>query len=157
MKINYTNYKGVNADRNIIPLFLYRGSNKFHPEKQWLLKAWDIDKKAMRSFAVRDIKEPRFTRYKREMFGGWDLDFPDWFISWEWEKSEKYGYEWEFSIKKLNHTYNDSRLPDTLFSIASCEVFTWLPTEVSFSTPYKELSILGLTFGILIKNIFFSK
>jgi predicted DNA-binding transcriptional regulator YafY len=56
MKVNYTNYKNENSDRNIIPLFPYFAANSYHPDKQWLLKAWDLDKKALRSFAVRDIK-----------------------------------------------------------------------------------------------------
>jgi predicted DNA-binding transcriptional regulator YafY len=60
MNINYTNWKRVRSNRNIIPLFPYYGSNEYHPTKQWLLKAWDIDKKAIRSFALKDIKVVRW-------------------------------------------------------------------------------------------------
>jgi hypothetical protein len=153
-KIDYTNWKGDRAIRNIIPLFPYFAANEYHPDKQWLLKAWDIDKRVMRSFALKGINKPRFTKYKRENFGGWDLEFPDWFMCWEWEVSEKYGREWGFSIKKLVHTYNDSRLPDTLFCVGKTDVFTWLPARVNFNTPFKEFDWLGINVGILIKNIF---
>ena len=74
MKINYTNWRGENSDRNIIPLFPYYGSNQWHPEKQWLLKAWDIDKKALRSFAIRDIR-PADIFWD---FGAWWVDFTWW-------------------------------------------------------------------------------
>jgi len=56
VKIVYTNYKGETADRTIIPLELWFGSTEYHKEEQWLLKAFDLEKKAERNFAVKDIK-----------------------------------------------------------------------------------------------------
>jgi predicted DNA-binding transcriptional regulator YafY len=56
VKIIYTNYKNETAERIIIPLELWFGSTEYHKEEQWLLKAFDFDKKAERNFAVKDIK-----------------------------------------------------------------------------------------------------
>lgn len=52
----YTNYKGETNNRKIIPNKIWFGSTDWHPKKQWLLDAYDIDKKANRSFAMKDIK-----------------------------------------------------------------------------------------------------
>ena len=54
--INYTNWKGVTALRRIIPKKIFFGSTEWHKEEQWLLEAFDVDKNADRSFAVKDIK-----------------------------------------------------------------------------------------------------
>lgn len=53
--IAYTNHRGETAERRIIPSRLYFGSNEWHPEPQWLLDAFDVEKHAMRSFAVSSI------------------------------------------------------------------------------------------------------
>jgi len=56
VKIVYTNYRGETAERKIIPIELWFGSTEWHPEEQWLLKAFDLDKKAERNFALKDVK-----------------------------------------------------------------------------------------------------
>jgi hypothetical protein len=55
--IDYTNYRGERSVRLIQPLVdgMYWGSNEYHPTEQWLLRAIDVEKKALRTFAVRDI------------------------------------------------------------------------------------------------------
>jgi predicted DNA-binding transcriptional regulator YafY len=53
--IDYTNYRGERALRKIIPNNLFFGISAYHPESQWLLEAWDIEKKASRTFAMKDI------------------------------------------------------------------------------------------------------
>jgi len=53
--IDYTNYRGERGLRRIVPQQIEFGSNKWHPEPQWLLKAWDCEKKAERLFAIGDI------------------------------------------------------------------------------------------------------
>lgn len=57
VRIIYTNYKGKTSDRRIVPDTLWFGETEYHPEPQWLLKAFDLDKDACRDFAMRDIKE----------------------------------------------------------------------------------------------------
>ena len=56
VRIVYTNYRGETNTREIIPKEMYFASTDWHPEKQWLLKAFDISKNADRSFAVKDIR-----------------------------------------------------------------------------------------------------
>ena len=53
--IVYTNYKGVTTARKIIPKEIVFAHNEWHPSDQWLLIAYDIDKQANRSFAMKDI------------------------------------------------------------------------------------------------------
>ena len=56
IKIVYTNYRGETSVRNIIPKELVFSSNEWHKEEQWLLVAFDIDKKLDRTFSCKDIK-----------------------------------------------------------------------------------------------------
>lgn len=57
VKILYTNYKGKVAWRNIIPKRIEYTSTEHHPGYQWILQAFDVDKKANRSFAMLDIHQ----------------------------------------------------------------------------------------------------
>lgn len=54
-QFEYINYKGIKSTRNVIPMSLYFGSNEFHPENQWLMVAYDLDKHCERTFALKDI------------------------------------------------------------------------------------------------------
>lgn len=53
--IDYTNHRGERGMRRIVPINVYFSCNKWHPEEQWLLAAWDLDKNADRIFAMRTI------------------------------------------------------------------------------------------------------
>ncbi len=55
--ILYKNWKGEIGYRRILPQGIRFASSEFHPEEQWLLDAFDLDKQAQRAFAVRDILE----------------------------------------------------------------------------------------------------
>lgn len=50
----YTNYKGEESRRHVKPLQLFYGSTQWHPKKQWILQALDLDKNEARSFALSD-------------------------------------------------------------------------------------------------------
>lgn len=59
VRIRYRNHKGETAVRRIVPYPnrpVEFGSNRWHPTPQWLLYAWDLDKKAERTFALKDIQ-----------------------------------------------------------------------------------------------------
>lgn len=58
IKLAYTNWKGETAQRTIIPRHIWWGSNEWHPEPQWLLTAFDVDKQAERYFALKDFGQP---------------------------------------------------------------------------------------------------
>jgi len=53
--IDYTNYKGERGTRVIRPNQIFFGQNEWHPDPQWLLTAYDLEKDALRVFAVGDI------------------------------------------------------------------------------------------------------
>ena len=53
--IDYTNYKGQRSERTIRPISIYHDKTEHHPTPQWLLEAWDVDKAAYRTFAMKDI------------------------------------------------------------------------------------------------------
>lgn len=53
--LTYTNYRGETAERRIIPFEVWFGSTEWHPEPQWLLRAYDCEKKAERDFALKDF------------------------------------------------------------------------------------------------------
>jgi predicted DNA-binding transcriptional regulator YafY len=55
--IHYTNWKCETGHRKIVPIRIFWGDTHFHPEKQWLLEAFDVDKGEMRTFAMKDIHE----------------------------------------------------------------------------------------------------
>lgn len=55
VKISYTNWKGETADRVIKPGHFHFGQTQYHREEQWLLTAYDVNKKQSRTFAMKDI------------------------------------------------------------------------------------------------------
>ncbi len=55
VEILYTNYKGSAGWRRIIPRRLFFGTSPFHPDEQWLLEAYDVNKKEERTFAMNQI------------------------------------------------------------------------------------------------------
>lgn len=55
VRVRYTNWRGQTSVRNIEPIKIFWGNNEFHPESQWLLKCFDVDKNAERTFAMQDI------------------------------------------------------------------------------------------------------
>ena len=61
--IRYTNYRGETADRRIIPIGIRFGSSEWHPEEQWLLDAFDLERAADRSFALKDVLQWRGDTY----------------------------------------------------------------------------------------------
>lgn len=54
ISFGYTNYRGETAVRSAVPTRIYFGSTDWHPEPQWLLEAWDCERKAIRQFALSD-------------------------------------------------------------------------------------------------------
>jgi Predicted transcriptional regulator len=55
LQFEYVNWKGERNARTVIPQEIYYGENDFHKGNQWLLKAFDVDKQAIRHFAIKDI------------------------------------------------------------------------------------------------------
>jgi len=55
VKIVYTNWRGVKAERLITPISIRLGKNQWHPKECYLLNAYDCQKMEVRTFAVKDI------------------------------------------------------------------------------------------------------
>lgn len=56
VRIVYTNYRGETAIRTVVPRLIQFAATEWHPEPQWLLVAFDLEKQAERSFAMKDIR-----------------------------------------------------------------------------------------------------
>jgi len=58
----YVNYKGEHSHREVYPQGIRFGTTEYYPEPQWLLDAYDFEKKEGRTFAMARINthpEPR--------------------------------------------------------------------------------------------------
>lgn len=55
VQFTYTNHKNKTASRKVLPIRMWFGSTAWHPDPQWLLEAFDIDKQATRDFAMAGI------------------------------------------------------------------------------------------------------
>lgn len=53
----YKNHRGETSVRLVRPIMIAFGANAFHREPQWLLRAWDLNKEAERTFAMKDIRD----------------------------------------------------------------------------------------------------
>lgn len=55
VSIDYTNWRGERSERRIRPLRLLFENSEWHHETQWVLEAFDLEKRAKRSFAIANI------------------------------------------------------------------------------------------------------
>lgn len=53
--VTYTNWKGETSERKIIPYYIWYGCNEWHPEPQWMVECYDVNKGEYRSFALNGI------------------------------------------------------------------------------------------------------
>ncbi len=60
--IDYTNHRGVRAERLIEPRTMWFGTSEWHDGQQWFLNAEDVEKRGVRDFAMRDIHRWRNAR-----------------------------------------------------------------------------------------------
>lgn len=57
IKVKYTNYRGEAAVRTIVPIRFYFGKTEYHPEEQWLVELWDIERGAIRIYALKEVTQ----------------------------------------------------------------------------------------------------
>lgn len=55
VEIDYTNHRGERSTRRVRPFKLTWGLSPWHPGKQWILLAHDLEKKSDREFAMNNI------------------------------------------------------------------------------------------------------
>jgi hypothetical protein len=53
--IDYTNWRGKRKMYRIRPFSIFHGSNEYHDDKQWLLRAKDVGDGIVKTFAIEDI------------------------------------------------------------------------------------------------------
>jgi len=56
VSILYTNYRGETSIRRIVPKRIWFGKTEWHPDEEWILDAFDLEKEAERGFAMKDVK-----------------------------------------------------------------------------------------------------
>jgi len=54
IKVIYKNWRREKGIRYILPIRIFYGSTEWHPEEQWLIEVYDLDKKAKRDYALND-------------------------------------------------------------------------------------------------------
>ena len=59
VRFTYTNYRGEVAERHVLPRSIVFMSTPHHPDEQWILRGYDLDKKAERHFALKDLRDWR--------------------------------------------------------------------------------------------------
>lgn len=55
IRFTYKNWRGEVRERKAVPEQLWFGASPWHPEPQWLLQAWDLEKEERRYFALRNV------------------------------------------------------------------------------------------------------
>jgi hypothetical protein len=61
IRFTYKNWRGETATRHVEPRFVWFGETEYYPERQWLMRAYDLDKdRAERDFAMRDMVQVEF-------------------------------------------------------------------------------------------------
>lgn len=53
--LTYKNYKNVISERIVLPINVYYGVTEHHKTVGWILRVWDIEKKAFRDFEMVSI------------------------------------------------------------------------------------------------------
>lgn len=57
IQFNYINWRGLGDIRKVLINEIYYGSNEYHPNPQFLMKAYDLDKNVERIFAMSDMSD----------------------------------------------------------------------------------------------------
>lgn len=55
MIFDYVNYRGEKSSRRVRHPSIEFQSTDWHPEQQWILHGFDLDKSLFRSFAMKDM------------------------------------------------------------------------------------------------------
>lgn len=53
----YRNWRGEVAQRVVRPIAIRFGATEYHPRPQWLMQAFDLEKQAVRDFAMSDLSD----------------------------------------------------------------------------------------------------
>lgn len=59
-EFTYTNWKGITKTRKAQFYRVTYGSTEYHPEPQFLIHGFDLDKKDTRTYALKDIRDIKY-------------------------------------------------------------------------------------------------
>jgi hypothetical protein len=59
VSFSYMNWKGEMRRRKAVMVAVFWGSNEWHSEPQWLIKGKDLEKDALRTYALKDMRDVR--------------------------------------------------------------------------------------------------
>lgn len=51
----YVNHRGETAERKIHPIEVWHGSTEWHTVEQWLLRCFDVERNALRNYALASV------------------------------------------------------------------------------------------------------
>lgn len=55
IEFDYVSYRGETSHRHVLASEITFAATEWHAEPQWLLSGYDLDKRAARHFAMRDM------------------------------------------------------------------------------------------------------
>lgn len=124
-RIDYTNHRNERSVRVINPIRIYYGSTHWHPEDQWLLAAWDMEKNADRIFAMKNVHAWDWDpiacppKYLHQPIGG-RQDRIDKSISAQLQQSMERNARMVNRLKKLQAECNDFEPRKTVIDDIDC-------------------------------------
>ena len=65
VRFDYVNWKGVKGNRKVVVTSFLYGTTEYHPEPQWLMEAYDLNKEEERVFAMKDITNIQTLKVRR--------------------------------------------------------------------------------------------
>lgn len=122
VKIDYTNHRGERSVRMIQPRAIAFDMTEWHPDQQWLLEAYDVEKGAGRTFAMKDIH-------------GWDVkpgpagQTLDGMMAAQLRRSMELNARMKIRLQKLAGAYrvqSASKLVEAIETIMRDEDVPWL-------------------------------
>ena len=55
VRFRYRNHKGIEEIRTVRPIRIWFGSSAWHPDSQWLLEGFDLERMQTRDYAMSGI------------------------------------------------------------------------------------------------------
>lgn len=56
LRFIYTNWRGERAEHVALPQHVAWGATEYHPDPQWIMTAFDVERGAQRQFAMKDME-----------------------------------------------------------------------------------------------------
>lgn len=57
VSFTYTNWQDKTTKRRVLPMRIWFGASEYHLGRQWFLRGWDLERTAVRDFAMSGISD----------------------------------------------------------------------------------------------------